>query len=143
MVDERGIFRCEFTVPQSAIDGNGHVNNVVYVHWMQDVAIGHSEAAGGAAAAEAAGCTWVARSHRIDYLSPTFAGDVVQGVTWVANMQRVRSLRRYRFTRKSDGKVLARGETDWVFVSTGDWKPHSIPESVSSRFKLQGDAEPD
>jgi len=142
MIDADGVFRIEFTVPESAIDGNGHVNNVVYIQWMQDVAIQHADAPGGSEAASAIGCAWVARSHRIDYLSPAFAGDLVEGVTWVVNMHRVRSTRRYRFTRKSDGKVLARGETEWVFVSASDWKPRGIPESVSKCFKMQGDIEP-
>ena len=44
-------YRHEFTVPESAVDQNGHVNNVVYVQWMQDVAVLHSDAVGGTRAA--------------------------------------------------------------------------------------------
>jgi acyl-CoA thioester hydrolase len=112
------LFRQVIHVPQSAIDQNGHVNNVEYVRWMQEVAIRHSEATGGSAAMRSVGCTWVVRAHRVEYLSPAFAGDCLEAITWVATVERVRSLRRYRFIRKSDGKLLAQGETDWVFVNT-------------------------
>ncbi len=135
-----GIFRHRFTVPSGAIDENGHVNNVVYVQWMQDVAIRHSETTGGSAAVRAVGCSWVVRTHRIEYLSPAFAGDVIEATTWVVNFQRVRSLRRYRFVRMSDAKLLARGETDWVFVNARTGRPCAIPESVRTRFVVVPDS---
>jgi acyl-CoA thioester hydrolase len=112
------IYRHEFTVSQDAMDMNGHVNNVIYVQWMQDVAILHCDATGGTEATHAAGATWVARSHRIEYLKPAFSNETVMALPWVVEFRRVRSLRRYRFLRKSDDTLLARGETDWVFVDT-------------------------
>ncbi len=135
-----GIFRCQFTVPSGVIDENGHVNNVVYVQWMQEVAIRHSETMGGSAAVRAAGCSWVVRTHHIEYLSPAFAGDVLEAATWVVNFQRVRSLRRYRFVRMSDAKLLARGETDWVFVNAKSGRPCAIPESVRTCFTVVSEA---
>ena len=89
---QTGVYRHHFTVPESAVDQNGHVNNVVYVQWMQDVAILHYEAAGGTQAMEEAGATWVARSHHIEYLKPVYAGEDVIALTWVENLRRVRSL---------------------------------------------------
>jgi acyl-CoA thioester hydrolase len=87
------------------------------------------------------GCTWVVRSHRIEYLSPAFAGDRIDVHTWVANIRRVSSLRRYRFVRIQDGKVLARGETEWVFVSAVDGRPRSIPDEVSRCYPVLPDVE--
>jgi len=134
-----GVYRSEFTVPESAIDGNGHVNNVAYVQWMQDVAIAHFAATGGVDAMHDVGGTWVARSHHIEYLSPSFAGDRIEATTWVASLRRVRSLRRYAFTRVSDGQILARGETDWVFVNAETGRPSSIPEAIERAFTLVPD----
>ena len=134
-----GTFHHEFTIPEGAIDENGHVNNVVYVQWMQDVAVMHSQASGGTKAMEDAEATWVVRSHKIEYLSPAFAGDEVKAITWVANVKRIRSLRRYKFFRKSDGALLARGETDWVFIDPESGRPISIPETVSTCFPLLPD----
>jgi acyl-CoA thioester hydrolase len=132
----RALFRHEFTVPPEALDRNEHVNNVVYVQWMQDVAIRHSNHTGGTRAASEVGATWVVRSHRIDYLRPAFAGDRIEAVTWVANFRRVRSLRRYRFLRTADGTTLAEGETDWVFVDAKTGRPRAIPSAVVNAFHL-------
>jgi len=129
-------FMYEFEVDSQSIDANGHVNNVVYIQWMQDVAVMHSEQCGGTDAMRQHGCSWVVRSHAIDYLSPAFEGDQITAITWVAHFRKVRSLRRYKFIRKADGKVLARGKTDWVYVDAQTGRPSAIPESVSSCFPL-------
>lgn len=128
------VYRHHFTVPESAVDQNGHVNNVVYVQWMQDVAILHYEAAGGSQAMQDAGATWVARSHHIEYLKPVYAGDEVIALTWVENLRRVRSLRCYQFRRQSDNVLLARGETDWVFVDITSGRPRAIAEDIISKW---------
>src|SRR5512134_1809681 len=123
------------SIPQSAIDENGHVNNVTYVQWMQDIAVEHYSALGGVAA-QGPDATWVVREHKIEYLLPAFAGEGIEVKTWVENVRRVRSLRKYEFVRKSDGKVLVRGETDWVFVELKTGIPRAIPEEVSRVFDL-------
>jgi acyl-CoA thioester hydrolase len=133
------IFRHEFTVTQADLDLNGHVNNVNYVQWMQDAAIRHYSFIGGIAPMQAVGGNWVIRSHTVEYLRPAFAGDVIEVQTWVANIRRVRSLRRYRFLRKSDGKLLVKGETDWVFVDAATGSPLAIPDSVARLFTLLPD----
>lgn len=133
------IFRHRFTVGPEAIDENGHVNNVVYVQWMQDVAVLHSNDTGCTDTTRRIGAMWVARSHKIEYLSPAFAGDEIEALTWVVNFRKVRSLRRYKFLRAMDQTTLARGETDWVFVDTQSGRPRSIPENVTSAFDLLPD----
>ena len=130
------IYRHELTVPKSAVDQNGHVNNVVYVQWMQDVAILHSEATGGTRAMHRAGATWVVRSHKIEYSNPAFAGEEVTAFTWVANIRKVRSLRRYKFLRKCDNTLLASGETEWVFVDAKSRRPQKIPDEVARAFPI-------
>jgi acyl-CoA thioester hydrolase len=92
-----GVYRDEFTVPTTDIDENGHVNNVSYVQWMQDVAIRHFAVSGGEGPMQDAGAMWVARSHHIEYLRPGFTGDCVQACTWIASFSRVRSVRRYKY----------------------------------------------
>ena len=128
--------RRSFTVSEEAIDENGHVNNVRYVQWMQDLAVEHWNAVGGAEVNEAEGCTWVARSHHIEYLRPAYAGDTLEALTWVSGIARVRSTRRYAFRRLEDGQLLARGETEWVFLRVGTGRPGAIPESVHNRLPV-------
>lgn len=135
------IYRHEFTVPGSAVDQNGHVNNVAYVQWMQDVAVLHSDRSGGTRATQDAGATWVVRAHRIEYLKPGFAGDTVRVLTWVSDFRRARSLRRYRFVRTRDATLLASGETDWVFVDAETGRPRKIPVEVVRCFPLLPDDE--
>ena len=138
---EDAIYREEIVVPDDVIDGNGHANNVAYVQWMQDVAVRHFAAIGGIERMHAAGGTWVARSHRIEYLRPAFAGERIEVRTWVADCRRVRSLRRYEFARPSDGTVLARGETDWVLVDVGTGRPRGIPATIRRAFTVVPDRE--
>lgn len=130
------VYSYEFTVPEDALDQNGHVNNVQYVQWMQEAAVRHYESLGGVAPAQALGATWVVRSHNIEYLRPAFAGDRIEVRTWVVDIRRVRSLRRYRFTRLSDSKLLVKGETDWVFVDAKTGAPRLVPEEITRIFTL-------
>ena len=130
------VYRLELIVPAEAVDGNRHVNNVAYVQWMQDAAIQHSAATGCTRMTEAIGATWVARMHRIEYLSPAFAGEAITVLTWVADFRKVRSLRRYKFIRAVDQKVLVLGETDWVLVDVATGRPRGIPCEMVSLFEL-------
>jgi len=134
------IFEQALTVGSESIDVNGHVNNVEYVRWMQLVAGGHSAAQGGDDARDqAAGGTWVARSHFIEYLQPAFAGDVVIVKTWVSDFRKVRSKRKYKMVRQSDGAVLARAETEWVFVNIATGRPISAFAEVIASFPIVPD----
>ena len=134
------VYRHEFTVSSEAIDGNGHVNNVAYIQWMQDVAVLHSEESGCTQATRDAGATWVVRKHAVEYLRPAFEGDSITVMTWVANFRRALSLRKYQFIRTSDktavGLLLSRGETDWVFVDAATGRPRIIPQEVKGAFTL-------
>jgi len=131
------IFQHHIEVPQSAIDANGHVNNVSYVQWMQDAAVMHSSAQGlDAAAYRRLEASWGGRAHQITYLAPAFAGDTIEVRTWVANLKRSRSLRKFIFIRTGDAKVIARAQTEWVYVDAASGRPCSIPAEVSSAFPL-------
>jgi len=133
------VYSYEFDIPETAVDENGHVNNVMYVQWMQDVAVRHYESMGGTGPTQAVGATWVVRSHSIEYLRPAFAGERIRVQTWIANLRRVRSLRRYRFLRVSDETLLVRGETDWVFVDAKDGAPRAVPAEIAALFTLATD----
>jgi len=129
----------EFTVPTSDIDENGHVNNVSHVRWMQEIAVRHFAASGGKPVMHEAGATWVARSHHVEYLRPTFEGDRIQARTWVASFGRVRSVRKYEFAKLPEGTLVAKGETEWVFVDAVTGRPRTIPETLKSFFRTVQD----
>jgi len=127
------IYSKTISVPQSAIDDNGHVNNVAYLQWMQEIAVEHYAALGGPNAQKPFG-TWFVREHRIEYFLPAFATEDLEVRTWVENLRHVRSLRKYEIVRKQDGKILVQGETDWVFVDVKSGKPVAIPDQVRALF---------
>ncbi len=131
------IFTHNFTVEKNAIDENKHVNNVVYVQWMQDIAILHSTAQGWSQDAYLKSETgWVARSHYIQYKSPAFLNDEIIAHTWVTNMTKIISLRKYKFIRKTDSKILAEAETEFVFVKIKTGRPCRISEPVLDAFHV-------
>jgi len=133
------IFIYSFTIPESVIDENGHVNNVAYVQWMQDAAIRHGQQWLADYNGYNPNTTFVAREHRIEYLLPTFLGEEIEVRTWLNEARRVRLHRRYEFMRKSDGKVVAKGETDWVYVDVKTGRPMAIPANILELFPVLPD----
>ncbi len=129
------VFEYRLTVAEQAIDGQGHVNNLEYLRWMQEAAIAHSDAQGWSSERyRRFGAGWVVRSHKIEYLQAAFAGDQIVVYTWVADFRKVRSLRKYKIVRVSDGVTLARAETDWTFFAYQSRVPRRIPPEVAEAF---------
>ena len=136
------IFVHAFSVPADAIDVANHVNNLAYLRWMQEVAIQHSAARGWPMERYLAlGQAWVVRSHFIEYLRPAFLGEAFSLITYVCNLKRQSSLRRYLFYRPADQQVVARAETNWVFVKLADGRPTPIPDELGRSFELIPDEE--
>ena len=122
-------FEKEMTVTEAAIDRNGHVNNVCYVEWMQDVAIAHSRSWGIDDWMTEQNATWFARRHEIIYVRPVFLAEVLTLKTQIETDQKVRSVRRYQFVRGEE--LVAEGTTDWVFVDRTTGKPKRIPRELA------------
>jgi acyl-CoA thioester hydrolase len=130
------IYQYKLTVPEDAVDINGHVNNLEYLRWMQLAAVFHSDAQGCTKATMAIGATWVVRTHHVEYLRPAFAGEHIIVFTWVSDFRRVKSLRKYRIIRIEDNALLVEGETDWVFVDAKTGRLRSIPGNVMNMFEV-------
>ncbi|NQS72357.1 MAG: acyl-CoA thioesterase [Desulfobulbaceae bacterium] len=131
------IGRLEIVVPESAIDTNGHVNNVQYVQWMQDAALAHSASLGWPVQRYAAlGRTWIIRSHSIEYFHSAYAGELIVVNTWVANFQRIKSLRKFRFYRPADQTVLAIASTLFILCDIQSGRPVKIPPEVMQDYPI-------
>ena len=128
------IFSYTLTVPQSAIDDYGHVNNVTYLQWMQDAALRHPESIPGYMQPENTG--WYVREHRIKYLSPAYLDDEIEVRTWISEFKRVRGIRKYEFLRKADSKIVVEGETQWVFIELTTGRPTLIPAEMLAFFPV-------
>lgn len=129
-------FEYQLTAPETAVDANNHVNNVEYIRWMQEAAVGHSEIVGGTRAAREVGATWFVKTHHIEYFQPAFAGEEILVLTWVADLRKSSSLRKYKIFRAEDQTLLAEAETLWVFVNAATGRPQPIPEQVRNAFEI-------
>lgn len=135
-----GIHMVRLVVPESAIDLNGHVNNIEYLRWMQEIATSHSAACGWTLERyHQTRCSWVVRSHFIEYLRPAFAGQTLLLLTWIAAIGQYESTRRYLFWREADRRMIVQAETAWVFVNARTGRKTCIPDDFRQVFKLLDD----
>ena len=125
-----------FTVEKESIDFNEHVNNVTYLSWMIDAATKHSASVGfGYEACLTLGGTWVAKSHHIECKKPAFENNELEMKTWIEEIGKILSTRRYEITRPSDGAVICEGKTEWVFVDSKKMRPMKIPLEIITGFE--------
>jgi acyl-CoA thioester hydrolase len=137
IADAPGVFARTFSVPEDAIDELGHVSNLKYLAWMQDIAIQHSAARGWPVERYLEnGAVWVVRSHFITYLRPAFAGETITLGTWVAELKQRSSSRRYLVRRASDQQALVEAETIWVYVDRQSGRPRRIPDELRAAFDV-------
>jgi acyl-CoA thioester hydrolase len=133
------IFQAVFRVRHYECDIYGHLNNVNYVRYMQEAALNASANVGWTAERyQSIGCQWVIRETDIEYLQALVWNDEVQITTYVIDFRRVQSRRRYEFHRLSDGVLVARADTNWVFLDTKTMRPTSIPDEVIHYFAPKG-----
>ncbi|GAB4151519.1 MAG: thioesterase family protein [Planctomycetaceae bacterium] len=131
------IFEYQHTVCDEEIDGNGHVNNLAYLKWMQSAAVAHSAALGWPMKRyRESGSSWVARKHTIEYLKPAFLGETILIQTWIAGLRKATSLRKYLIRRVSDETLLAKAETDWAFVGIEHHVPRRVPVEIRDAFPI-------
>jgi len=131
-------FSIRLRVTEQELDELQHVSNVVYVRWIQDVAVAHSEAVGlGLEAYRQRGAVFVVRRHEVDYLRPALSGDEVEVETRVVAMSPVTATRQTFIRRMADGRVLVQAQTQWAYVSTATGRPVRIPPEVTQRFTIE------
>ena len=127
-------FEMAVTVQPGDIDGQNHVNNTVYLRWVQDVATAHWESLAGADAQAAIG--WVVVRHEIDYKMAANLGDEILLRTWVGEASRLKFERFTEVLRKTDGKLVAKARTLWVPIDSKTGKPVRVSAEVRSRFSI-------
>lgn len=135
-------FELPLTVQQEDIDALDHVNNLVYLRWTLKAAHAHSASVGWSAEKyreRKAG--FVVREHAIKYRRPATLGDAVVVKTWIAEMERVSSIRRYEIRRANDHALLVTAQTTWVFVDYQTMELQRIPNAVIQAFHAARDTE--
>lgn len=125
------------TVQSDEIDAQGHVHNLRYLQWTLWAAGAHTRSRGwDAERALREGFGWVVRSHDVTYRAAAMEGDYITVRTWVSEIAKFASRRKYAVCRTQDQTVLARVETRWVYVDLKDRKVVKIPDEVASRLEL-------
>ncbi|MCW3797973.1 acyl-CoA thioesterase [Sphingomonas sp. BN140010] len=128
----RPTFSLTLTALPEHIDELGHVNNAVWVQWIQQVALAHWYSLADPAHAEA--YIWVIVRHEIDYLRPAFAGDQVTGTTWVGDAPQGAKFDRLMEFTNADGKVCVRARTVWAIIDKAAGRPIRVPVEVVAPF---------
>lgn len=125
-------------VAASDIDAYDHVNNAVYLSWLDRVAWSHSAALG----ISLEDCVRIRRgmaAHRteIDYLRAAVLGDQVSVGTWIVSTDgKLRVERRFQIRRAPDGETLARARTDYVCINLDAGRATRMPESFTQKYVI-------
>ena len=125
-------FTLPFTATADDIDELGHVNNAVWVRWIQEVATAHWQAVADPAHVEA--YIWVVTRHEIDYLRALQAGGTVTARTWVADAPRGARFDRLMEFVGADGKPHVRARTTWAMLDKATARPLRVPPEVAAPF---------
>jgi acyl-CoA thioester hydrolase len=129
-------FELTLTARPEHIDELGHVNNAVWVQWIQQVAVAHWEAVADAAHKEA--YYWVVVRHEIDYLRAAHEGDRIEARTWVGDAPQGARFDRYVEFTGPDGKICVRSRTEWAIIDRALGRPIRVPPEVVAPFMTAG-----
>jgi len=122
------------TVPvlSTDIDEQGHVNNTVYLRWIQDVATAHWKSLASAQSQAAIG--WIVLRHEIDYKLPASFGDEIVLRTWVGQASRLKFERFTEVRRRIDNQLLSQARTLWVPIDVRTGKPIRVSAELRAQF---------
>lgn len=120
------------TISPADIDELGHVNNTVYLRWVQEVAIAHWRAF--ASAELVSSYVWVVRRHEIDYRAPLMLGDEAIARTWVAETPQGAQWRRWVEIGKPGAPPAASVASDWVLLDAQTRRVKRVPPEIVARF---------
>ena len=127
-------FEISVAVMPADIDEQNHVNNTVYLRWVQEVATAHWQ---GIASSEAQGeIAWVVLRHEIDYKAPACLDDEIVLRTWVGKATRLTFERFTEILRRRDGQLLSKARTLWCPINAQTGRPVRVPLEVREQFSI-------
>jgi len=132
----RPTFEITLTARPEHIDELGHVNNAVWVQWIQQVAVAHWDALADPAHREA--YYWVVVRHEIDYLRAAHLDDRLTARTWVGDAPQGARFDRYVEFSGPDGKICVRAKTQWAIIDKVLGRPIRVPPDVVAPFMTAG-----
>jgi acyl-CoA thioester hydrolase len=126
------MYEMTITATEHDIDELGHVNNAVWVRWIQDLATAHWHAV--APAEHHAAYIWVVTRHEIDYLRAVLPGETVTGRTWIADPPKGARFERHMQFVGEEGKPRVRAKTTWAILDRTTGRPLRVPPEVAAPF---------
>lgn len=130
------IFDLKIQVQPQHIDVLGHVNNVIYIQWMQDVAAAHIEILGlGLTQYLELKHAMVAVEHHVQYRKAALEGEEIILRTWLDDINALYSFRQYAFYRPKDQSVLFVGNTKWACIEIGTGRPKRMSPSFTQAYQ--------
>jgi acyl-CoA thioester hydrolase len=127
-------FEMTISVMPGDIDEQNHVNNTVYLRWIQEVATAHWQAIASREAQEGIG--WVVLRHEIDYKTPACLGDNVVLRTWVGKATRLTFERFTEIRRSGDSQLFSTARTLWCPINAKTGRPVRVPGEVREQFSI-------
>ena len=121
-----------FTAQLDDIDELGHVNNAVWVQWIQDMATSHWQAV--AAPEHIAAYFWVVTRHEIDYRGNVGPGQSVTANTWIESEPKGAQFDRRVDFVDAAGKVIVRANTTWAMIDKATGRLVRVRPEVSAPF---------
>lgn len=125
-------YQTTFKVEENAIDGLNHVNNVVYLQWVNDISEKHWNLLAGQEIKEK--YLWVVLRHELDYLNQAFLGDQITVLTWVGESSGVKSIRHVQVYK--DETILLKAQSTWCLLEVKTLRPTRIKEDILSLLRL-------
>lgn len=121
----------------SEIDAYDHVNNTIYLQWLDRIAWAHSAALGlSIEQCLALRCGMAVRHTRVDYWDAARLGEDLLIATWiVASDGRLRCTRRFEILRVGDGRRLLDAEIDFFCMNLDTGKPCRFPRQFSACYQ--------
>ena len=120
------VFQTNYSVEASHIDELNHVNNVVYLQWIQDIANLHwTQLKKGV---DTAAYAWVVIRHEIDYAGQALLGDAIVAKTWVGKTGGIRSIIHVEFYKEN--KLIVKAQTTFCLVNSKNFKPTRITDQL-------------
>lgn len=127
------IFTQRFPVDGGDIDELGHVNNIVYLRYAQEIAVAHWRAR--ASAGMVGAYVWVVMRHEVDYRAPLTLGDDVEARTWVDNAPQGAVWARFVEIRNAGAeKLAAQIKSSWALLDAQTRRVRRVPQEIVRRF---------
>ena len=122
----------EIIVSKNDLDDLNHVNNVVYIHWVQEIAKNHWKSLVSNEIIK--NYFWVLLEHEIKYLNPAFLNDKIRLKTYIEKTDGVKSSRIVEIYNKDTNKLLVTSKTIWCLINAKTNKPNRITDEIRQAF---------